>query len=190
MRDMLTDIKVDISFNTRAAVDSVSLIKQFIREFPALEYLVLLLKQFLLQRDMNEVWTGGISSYGLILMVVSFLQNHDAGDSNLGVLLIEFFQLYGRQFNYQKCCIRVKDGGQYIKKEEMLAQIKKESGPNTKYVPGFLSIEDPLTPSNDIGRASHGAELVKEAFEYAYRYIQLENKKERDQGSKSFVCIV
>lgn len=171
MRDMLTDIKVDISFNMQSGVTSVALIKEFIREFPALEYLVLLLKQFLLQRDMNEVWTGGISSYGLILMVVSFLQHHPReSEENLGVLLIEFFQLYGRQFNYQKCCIRVKNGGQYMKKEDMAAQMKAENGGSIgKYTPNFLSIEDPLTPSNDIGRASHGAETVKDAFEYAYR---------------------
>ena len=50
MRDMLTDIKVDISFNMKTGVESVSLIKEFIREFPALKPLVLLLKQFLLQR--------------------------------------------------------------------------------------------------------------------------------------------
>lgn len=33
-----------------------------------------MLKQFLLQRDLNEVFTGGISSYSLILMAISFLQ--------------------------------------------------------------------------------------------------------------------
>lgn len=38
-------------------------------------YLVFVLKQFLLQRDLNEVWTGGLSSYSLVLLVVSFLQN-------------------------------------------------------------------------------------------------------------------
>jgi len=32
------------------------------------------LKQFLLQRDLNEVFTGGIGSYSLFLMAVSFLQ--------------------------------------------------------------------------------------------------------------------
>ena len=56
---------------------------------------------------MNEVFKGGISSYGLILMAVSFLQNHpreEMGQSktNLGVLLIEFFELYGKRFNYNK----------------------------------------------------------------------------------------
>jgi len=50
MRDMVTDVKVDISFNMKTGVESVSLIKEFIREFPALPYMVLLLKQFLLQR--------------------------------------------------------------------------------------------------------------------------------------------
>ncbi len=44
------------------------------QKFPVLPYLVLVLKQFLLQRELNEVFTGGIGSYSLFLMVVSFLQ--------------------------------------------------------------------------------------------------------------------
>jgi DNA polymerase sigma len=120
------------------------------------------------------VWTGGISSYGLILMVVSFLQHqgadNTADDVNLGVLLIKFLRFYGMEFEYSKCCIRVKNGGQFIKKEEMATQMK-EAPTGPKYVPNFLSIEDPLTPSNDVGRASHGAENVKEAFLFAYRVL-------------------
>ena len=42
--------------------------------FPCLPPLVLVLKQFLLTRELNEVFTGGISSYSLILMAISFLQ--------------------------------------------------------------------------------------------------------------------
>lgn len=34
--------------------------------------------------------------------------------------------------------------------------------------PSILSIEDPLTPGNDIGRGSYGALQVKHAFDYAY----------------------
>ena len=40
-------------------------------------------------------------------------------ESNLGVLFIEFFELYGRHFNYVKTGIRVKDGGAYVSKEEV-----------------------------------------------------------------------
>jgi len=44
------------------------------QEFPALPYLVLVLKQFLNQRDLNDVYSGGLGSYSLILLIVSFFQ--------------------------------------------------------------------------------------------------------------------
>lgn len=34
--------------------------------------------------------------------------------------------------------------------------------------PSILSIEDPLTAGNDIGRGSYGALQVKHAFDYAF----------------------
>lgn len=74
LTDKETDIKVDISFNMSNGVKSAELIKDYKRRFPVLDKLVLVLKQFLLQRDLNEVFTGGISSYSLILMTISFLQ--------------------------------------------------------------------------------------------------------------------
>lgn len=44
---------------------------------------------------------------------------------NLGVLLIEFLELYGRKFNYVKTGIRVKNGGTYISKEEVKLKLLK-----------------------------------------------------------------
>lgn len=157
LTDKESEIKVDISFNMNNGVKSAELINSFKRQYPVLEKLVMVLKQFLLQRDLNEVFTGGISSYSLILMTISFLQVstivtycmsycdnflmakancycqiceflslqlHPRKDihcpnTNLGVLLIEFLELYGRKFNYVKTGIRVKDGGTYISKEEV-----------------------------------------------------------------------
>ncbi|XP_014671434.1 PREDICTED: non-canonical poly(A) RNA polymerase PAPD5-like isoform X2 [Priapulus caudatus] len=167
LTDKKTEVKVDISFNMNNGVRSAKLIREFIDMYPSLPYMVLVLKQFLLQRDLNEVFTGGISSYSLILLTVSFLQLHpryDAAErsSNLGVLLIEFFELYGRHFNYLKTGIRIKDGGAYIAKDE----VQKDMVDG--YRPSLLCIEDPLTPGNDIGRSSYGALNVKQAFEYAY----------------------
>lgn len=74
MTDKATDVRVDISFNMSNGVKSAEMIKHYMDVFPMLPKLVLVLKQFLAQRDMNEVFYGGISSYSLILMVVSFLQ--------------------------------------------------------------------------------------------------------------------
>ena len=165
-----TDLKVDISFNKVNGLKSVELIKSYLDEFPCLKPLVMVLKQFLIQRDFNEVWTGGIGSYSLIMMVVSFLQLHPridcrSPDVNYGVLLIEFFELYGRSFNYTKTAIRVHDGGCYLPKEEILSQFKNF---NRYTNPSILCIEDPLDFTNDIGKGSYGALRVKQAFEYAY----------------------
>lgn len=146
---------MDISFNMCNGVKSAELIKSYMRQYPVLPKLVYVLKQFLLERDLNEVFTGGISSYSLILMCISFLQLHHRPDDvnkhcNLGVLLIEFLELYGRKFNYMNTGIRIKDGGRYINKEEMQKDM------TDGHRPSLLCIEDPLLPSNDIGRSSYG----------------------------------
>ncbi|MBN3321075.1 PAPD5 polymerase, partial [Atractosteus spatula] len=178
LTDSYTEVKVDISFNVESGVKAAEFIKEFKKKYPVLPYLVLVLKQFLLQRDLNEVFTGGIGSYSLFLMAVSFLQLHSREDAsspnaNIGVLLIEFFELYGRHFNYLKTGIRIKDGGSYVAKDEV--QKNMVDG----YRPSMLYIEDPLQPGltapliccfagNDVGRSSYGAMQVKQAFDYAY----------------------
>lgn len=153
-----TELKVDISFNTINGVKSAELIKKFLVEYPCLRPLVMVLKQFLIQRDFNEVYTGGIGSYSLILMTVSFLQLHSRIDPtkndssiNLGVLLIEFFELYGRCFNYMKTGIRIRHGGSYVPKEELLRQF---AAGTTGHRSSVLCIEDPLNPTNDAGKVN------------------------------------
>ncbi|XP_075068854.1 terminal nucleotidyltransferase 4A [Mixophyes fleayi] len=167
LTDLETDVKVDISFNVRTGVKAAQFIKDCMKEYSLLPYLILVLKQFLLQRDLNEVFTGGISSYSLILMAISFLQLHPRIDArraneNLGMLLVEFFELYGRNFNYLKTGIRIRDGGAYISKEEIVKAMANG------YRPSMLCIEDPLLPENDVGRSSYGAVQVQQVFDYAY----------------------
>lgn len=38
---------------------------------------------------------------------------------NFGVLFVEFFEFYGRNFNYLKIGIRIKDGGVYLAKDDI-----------------------------------------------------------------------
>ncbi|ELW70170.1 DNA polymerase sigma [Tupaia chinensis] len=145
LTDQETEVKVDISFNMETGVRAAEFIKNYMKKYSLLPYLILVLKQFLLQRDLNEVFTGGISSYSLILMAISFLQLHpriDArrADENLGMLLVEFFELYGRNFNYLKTGIRIKEGGAYIAKEEIMKAM------TSGHRPSMLCIEDPLLP--------------------------------------------
>ncbi|KAL7025538.1 hypothetical protein ACKWTF_013521 [Chironomus riparius] len=166
LTDTKTQIKVDISFNMSSGIQTAELIREYKRQYPVLSKLVMVVKQFLLQHDLNEVFTGGISSYSLILMCISFLQLHPRQNFkkvNLGLLLLEFLELYGRKFNYLTTGISIKNGGRYVGKDVLQKEMKADL-----LYPSILCIEDPLTPGNDVGKASHGALQVREAFEHAY----------------------
>ncbi|XP_031154502.1 terminal nucleotidyltransferase 4A-like isoform X1 [Sander lucioperca] len=170
LTDHETEVKVDISFNVETAVKAAQFIKSYLKKYTVLPPLIFVLKQFLLQRDLNEVFTGGISSYSLILMAISFLQLHPRIDTrraniNLGILLIEFFGLYGRNFNYMKYGIRVKNGGAYLSKEEMLIGVGSGNRPS------MLCMEDPIQPGNDVGRSSYGILQVKQVFDFAFMVL-------------------
>ena len=96
---------------------------------------------------MNETYSGGIGSFLLTMMIVSFLQMKQrnaaaaaAGNDqsragtpqpswNLGTLLLEFFQLYGVTFNYFSTGVSIADGGSYLGKRRRC----KPEGPNGRY---------------------------------------------------------
>jgi len=82
LTDRRTDVKVDMSFNMNNGVRSAQLILHYLEVYPSLKYLVYVLKQYLLQLNLNEVWTGGISSYSLILMLVCFFQSYYKKDQH------------------------------------------------------------------------------------------------------------
>ena len=160
--DKQTEVKVDICFNRTSGVEGVRVIVDFIHQFPILPKLVLVLKQFLTQRNLHEVFHGGISSYALVLLVISFLQLHPRNaandpDANLGVLLIEFFELFGRNFNYMKTAITVLDRGSYFSKEDI-----------PDHENAILYIVDPTNPTENASRGCYGMWQVKTAFEQAF----------------------
>jgi non-canonical poly(A) RNA polymerase PAPD5/7 len=85
----------------------------------------LALKQFLVMRGLNEVFSGGLGSYGLVSIITSFLQMHPKiqvgfvrQEDNLGVLLMEFFELYGKRFNYDIVGIDIRHSGEYFLKHK------------------------------------------------------------------------
>ena len=58
---------------------------------------------------------------------------------NLGVLLLEFFELYGRYFNYEQTGISLHGGGMYFN--------KMQRGWDDPQKPFLLCVEDPQDPS-------------------------------------------
>ena len=111
-------VHIDISFNTSNGQEAASLVNKYLDIFPHLRQMVILLKFVLNCRGLNEVWTGGLGSYALTLLVVNFFQQHpretakESGE-NLGTLLLEFFELYGRHFNHEQNGIQVRNEGNF-----------------------------------------------------------------------------
>lgn len=81
--------------------------------------LMILIKYILKQKQLNEVYTGGIGSYSLFLMIISFLQqtNIRLSKASLEELLIDFCELYGCEFNYYSVGISVSNAA-YFSKED------------------------------------------------------------------------
>lgn len=147
-------LQVDISINQANGLISGKIIAGFLnqmipcakeKESKALRSLIMITKAFLSQRKLNEVYTGGLGSYSVVCLAVSFLQMHPKirrgeidPEKNLGVLVVEFFELYGNRFNYDNVGISLREGGTYFN--------KRERGWNVDYKKNLLSIEDPADP--------------------------------------------
>jgi non-canonical poly(A) RNA polymerase PAPD5/7 len=136
---------VDISINQENGVEVGRVVTGFLSEMPALRALVFVAKAFLSQRSMNEVFSGGLGSYSIVCLAVSFLQMHPKirrgeidQSRNFGVLVMEFFEFYGLYFNYHEVGISLRDGGTYFSKARRGWMDYKQS---------LLSIEDPADMS-------------------------------------------
>lgn len=53
---------------------AAKIVNQYLDVLPGARQLILVVKAFLSQRSMNEVYTGGLGSYSVICLVISFLQ--------------------------------------------------------------------------------------------------------------------
>ena len=152
-------------------MDGSEKLRRLVGKWPGIRPLVLVLKQFLLNRGLNEVYSGGLGSYGLILLCVSFFQMHPLiqarlikPEENLGVLLIEFFELFGKCLSYDRVGISVLGRGSYFEKEERFPV-------QNHYSRHLLSVEDPYDTSNDVTKASFSIAVVRQAFGYAFEIL-------------------
>jgi len=84
--------------------------------------IIYVLKYFLRQRKLNQAFTGGVSSFLLLNLVLGYIQHSNKSDENknisLGHILVGFFQFYSFDFNYEKVGLSIRHGGFFFKKED------------------------------------------------------------------------
>ena len=106
-----TKLNVDVSFDKLNGQENADFMNKMLERMPPLKPLIFVLKAFTASRGLNEPYSGGIGSFLLQLMIISFIQHRSreefnrgrqasANVKNMGSMLLEFFELYGIDFNY------------------------------------------------------------------------------------------
>ncbi|CAE8701075.1 unnamed protein product, partial [Polarella glacialis] len=152
---------------------SKSFVNWMIKEYPCARPVTLVLKQWLIEQTYGMSHSGGLCSYGLLLMVVCFLQHCPV--KTVGGALIGFLNFYGRRFEPKLYGVSVARGAFLHRKHPMSwppeqAHLVEKGLLNTgksefSLLPRKLEmtgeeahrfdplwVEDPLNPTNNVGR--------------------------------------
>lgn len=163
----MNSTKFDIQQPIHSGIATSNLIKSYFKCLPFLRPMALVMKQFLVDNDLNDTYTGGLSSYCMVMMIISFLQFRAAGQitpytlGGLGTVLMECLNFYAYYFDYQTWGLRVNLPTDYQR------NWKSPILPNVfflDYPSKTLVIEDPLNPSNNIANSVFQMWRISDAF--------------------------
>ena len=163
--EIYNNIPIDISIQeeNHFGLKCVELVKRFMNEFESLKPLVLAIKNILKRANLNDPYKGGISSYGLILMIIYFLKRQSfAGidislgenKNNLGHLFYDFLYFYSFEFEFGKNIIYIKNTS------NDLDDLKYQN----ISLGAKLIIIDPLNPNNNVAKSCFQNMGIKMAF--------------------------
>ena len=172
------NLDMDVCFDQPHGPESADLMHRFMESMPPLRPLTVVLKYFLASREINKPFTGGIGSYLLQLMIVSYLQHRAREDVarncgasgkhyNLGSLLMEFLELYGVDYNYITTGISVRHDGYYFAKGGQ--DVKNPFWQPTR--PFSIAMENPLDPTSDVGAGAFKMQMIQRIFGHAFKTL-------------------
>ena len=146
------------------------------KEYPPLRPTILALEKLLKKANLNNQNKGGIPFYGLILMVVSFIQNqkdnynYSFKEENInGIIFYKFLKYYGNEFDFNKFVIMT-----YKVNEINTPSNDKENqfilvtNPNIKE---FI-ILDPIDKKTNVAKQTYQYLNIKMAFLIAFMVTQ------------------
>jgi DNA polymerase sigma len=136
-------------------------------QYPVAQSLILVLKVLLKQNYLHTCYNGGLSSYALTLLVVTFLRIHEKNGSNsvtsfssnldaraVGTLLVEFLWYFG---THKLQCVFTPGGETPILTPDFIVTEPQQHS-------RMIKVIDPLDETNDVTRACTRFQDVKELF--------------------------
>lgn len=167
--DQRTKIKVDISFENKTGLIANETFATWKTQYPAMPPLVLLVKQLLLMRGLNEVFNGGLGGFSIICLVVSMIHNmpeiqsgNMVPEQHYGDLLLRFLDLYGNKFDLRRTGMVMDPPGYF---DKIRYPVRKQNADG-------LTIIDPNKKDNDISGGSRNIKQVFNCFRSAQAAIQ------------------
>lgn len=160
-----TNIHIDICLFEKNGDLAIPFIEKIIKVYPEIRPLMLILKYTLRQRKLNEIYTGGVSSFIIFSLLYYYLTdlkkrryyNKNNGKEEeiltLGDILLGFLNFYGFEFNYSKLGISINNGCFLYKRKE------KE-----KFI---LSIKNFQEPNQELGKSCYKFKYVIDTFKLA-----------------------
>ena len=196
-------INFDVCFEQESGITIAKMVSTWIQEVKGLRELVLVVKQFLSARKLNNVRFGGLGGFSMVCLCYSFLKLHPKISAkcinpleNLGTLLIEFFELYGIHFNYESVGICLLDDGfGYLTKNshpELSFSRGPRRGPPDNYT---LIIQNPLSPNENITAGTFRLRWITKAFFGAYQLLcercyELDKLSKKNRISQSILGVI
>ncbi|MCQ2821062.1 MAG: nucleotidyltransferase domain-containing protein [archaeon] len=166
------NIDISMQADKHQGLKCVELVQKYLKEYKELHPLVLALKTLLKNANLNNPYTGGLSSYGLILMVVSYIQSkyseggYPFQENNLSKTFIGFLSHFGLFFDYGKYIIIAYPPSDLLDSTEI--ETEKESALNFGSNSHDFIIVDPLNKQNNVAKSTFKFMNIKKVFMMAF----------------------
>lgn len=156
----ITKLYFDITFfeveNEQNKIPSelmIDYIKESLMIYPKIIDIIYIMKKYLFIRKLNKSYQGGISSYSLFLLTLSFVKCFKNNyDLPIGSILIDYLSYYSN-FDFYSTVI------QPNKDDNIFSLIEG----NSNFQQSKLNIIDPITGLN-VAKSTFKIEQIKEAF--------------------------
>ena len=179
----LSKIKIDLTFTENEkdfqhSNEIVSFINKSLKEYPKIKPILLIIKRYFREMNMNQSYTGGLCSYSLFLLVLSFCKcnRHCQSATKLLYYLMENFTY----FDYCNYCIDVEKENCYILKDKNdNINEKSASDENSSYDTNYelyekeIYIVDPISKKN-VSKSSFKVDEIILTFRKAFNLLYYE----------------
>jgi non-canonical poly(A) RNA polymerase PAPD5/7 len=157
------DIQIDLTIDELRSPLNVISVRQMFTSFPIILPAQLFLKCLLRLHELDQPYTGGISSYTLHLLLIAYLQ-HRGEAPYLTEFLRGFCRYYADDFNFTLTGIDVRGNGRLFSRfaENALALDS----------PASMHISDPLNHKNVLGNNAFRTGKIRQVFRETAQAIE------------------